>query len=245
MQESTCNPSAVGGGGEQGMFQISQDKCGGAPGGNCQDVTYNMRTAMKYFADTVSGNGGDAFLSMGMYNGWSRGMTFDSATAARFGGCCRCQNNLDYLHQLTNAWMQGHNGNSFGEPANLQPPPSRSAISVEREADLNSFSSVLQVPTTTSESAKALCLLSSFPLVSSARLLPPSWSRSPSSLVLAHIAPAQRSPPFAISSFVRGRACRPPFRFVSRLLACSVTSFFGNLVLFPSALDGPPLFPYG
>lgn len=30
MQESTCNPNAVGGGGEQGMFQISQDKCGGA-----------------------------------------------------------------------------------------------------------------------------------------------------------------------------------------------------------------------
>lgn len=38
MQESTCNPSVTGGGGEQGMFQISQDKCGGAPGGNCKDV---------------------------------------------------------------------------------------------------------------------------------------------------------------------------------------------------------------
>lgn len=38
MQESSCNPHTVGGGGEQGLMQITRDKCGGAPGGNCQDV---------------------------------------------------------------------------------------------------------------------------------------------------------------------------------------------------------------
>lgn len=37
MQESTCNPGAVGEGGEQGLMQISKDKCVNAPGGNCQD----------------------------------------------------------------------------------------------------------------------------------------------------------------------------------------------------------------
>ncbi len=38
MQESSCNPHTVGGGGEQGLMQITKDKCGGAPGGNCQDI---------------------------------------------------------------------------------------------------------------------------------------------------------------------------------------------------------------
>lgn len=38
MQESSCNPGTVGGAGEQGLMQITKDKCGGAPGGNCKDV---------------------------------------------------------------------------------------------------------------------------------------------------------------------------------------------------------------
>jgi hypothetical protein len=58
------------------MFQITPDKCGGAPGGNCKDVDFNMRTAMKYFADTLDANGGDTLLSIGMYNGWHKGMTY-------------------------------------------------------------------------------------------------------------------------------------------------------------------------
>jgi hypothetical protein len=37
MQESTCNPNTVGGGGEQGLMQITQEKCGGAPGGDCKN----------------------------------------------------------------------------------------------------------------------------------------------------------------------------------------------------------------
>jgi hypothetical protein len=38
MQESSCNPSAVGGAGEQGLMQITQEKCKGAPNGNCKDI---------------------------------------------------------------------------------------------------------------------------------------------------------------------------------------------------------------
>ena len=34
MQESSCDPSTVGGAGEQGLMQITKDKCGGAPNGN-------------------------------------------------------------------------------------------------------------------------------------------------------------------------------------------------------------------
>jgi hypothetical protein len=37
MQESSCIPTTVGGAGEQGLMQVTVDKCGGAPGGNCQD----------------------------------------------------------------------------------------------------------------------------------------------------------------------------------------------------------------
>jgi membrane-bound lytic murein transglycosylase MltF len=37
MQESSCNPATVGGAGEQGLMQLTVDKCGGAPGGNCKD----------------------------------------------------------------------------------------------------------------------------------------------------------------------------------------------------------------
>ena len=38
LQESSCIPSTVGGNGEQGLMQLTVDKCGGAPGGNCQDI---------------------------------------------------------------------------------------------------------------------------------------------------------------------------------------------------------------
>lgn len=38
MQESTCNANTVGGAGEQGLMQLTQDKCGSAPNGNCRDV---------------------------------------------------------------------------------------------------------------------------------------------------------------------------------------------------------------
>ena len=37
MQESSCNPETVGGAGEQGLMQITRDKCTGAPNGNCRD----------------------------------------------------------------------------------------------------------------------------------------------------------------------------------------------------------------
>jgi hypothetical protein len=112
MQESTCNPNTVGGAGEQGLMQLTADKCGGAPGGNCQDPDYNIRVGAQFFADTLANNNGDLLKSIGEYNGWSVGLTYAAATAAAKTSCCRCQNNLDYLHQYLNGWCQNLNAYS-------------------------------------------------------------------------------------------------------------------------------------
>ncbi|KAJ7925005.1 lysozyme-like protein [Mycena leptocephala] len=127
MQESSCNPSTVGGGGEQGLMQLTKDKCGGAPGGNCRDPDFNIRTGAKYFADTLSNNGGSVLLSIGEYNGWVPGLTKARATAARYSSCCTCQNNLDYLHQYMNGWLQNINAyyNNLGKYHNLDVCPDK------------------------------------------------------------------------------------------------------------------------
>lgn len=106
MQESTCNPGAVGEGGEQGLMQISKDKCVNAPGGNCQDPNFNIREGASFFAQTLKDNDGNVLSTIGQYNGWKPDMTIAEATAAAHTSCCRCQNNLDYLFQLLNGWAQ-------------------------------------------------------------------------------------------------------------------------------------------
>ncbi|KAI0823717.1 lysozyme-like protein [Trametes gibbosa] len=105
MQESSCNPNTVGGAGEQGLMQITKDKCGGAPGGNCKDPHFNIFAGTNFLSQTLSGNGGNLLLTIGQYNGWPRGMTYGSATAAAKTSCCRCMNNLDYLQQTLNGWV--------------------------------------------------------------------------------------------------------------------------------------------
>ncbi|KAI0051923.1 glycoside hydrolase family 23 protein, partial [Auriscalpium vulgare] len=109
MQESTCNPSTVGGGGEQGLMQITKDKCGGAPNGNCKDIDYNIRTGAKYFADTLNSFNGDVLSAVGTYNGWFHGMTYADATKAAHSSCCLCQQNIDYLMEWANGWIMGIN----------------------------------------------------------------------------------------------------------------------------------------
>jgi soluble lytic murein transglycosylase-like protein len=78
MQESTCNPNTVGGAGEQGLMQLTKDKCTQAPGGNCKDPNYNIQTGSKFFADSLKANGGDLLHTIGGYNGWPQKMTFVS-----------------------------------------------------------------------------------------------------------------------------------------------------------------------
>ncbi|EEB97355.1 hypothetical protein MPER_03341, partial [Moniliophthora perniciosa FA553] len=81
MQESTCNPSTVGGGGEVGLMQLTHEKCEGAS--DC----FNPKL--------LDSNGGNVLQSLGAFNGWYPGMTKDAATSARYGPRCRCQQNLD------------------------------------------------------------------------------------------------------------------------------------------------------
>jgi hypothetical protein len=94
MQESSCNPSAVGGAGEQGLMQITREKCKGAPNGNCKDIVsylihdfelthrvychqdFNIRAGAEFFVATLASNGGDVFSTIGEYNGWKPGMTY-------------------------------------------------------------------------------------------------------------------------------------------------------------------------
>jgi len=114
MQESGCNASAVGGAHEQGLMQITRDKCGDAPNGNCQDIDYNIKTGTEYFANILAAKNGDVFETVGTYNGWYPGMTYFDATNAASTSCCRCQNNLDYLHQIVNGWLQGRNAYEAG-----------------------------------------------------------------------------------------------------------------------------------
>ncbi|KZP34735.1 glycoside hydrolase family 23 protein [Athelia psychrophila] len=103
LQESSCNPNTIGGAGEQGIMQITKEKCAGAT--NCLDPWFNIMTGAKYFANTLNANNGDLLKSIGSYNGWFTGMTYNDATKAAHTGCCHCQNNLDYLHQFLNGWM--------------------------------------------------------------------------------------------------------------------------------------------
>lgn len=114
LQESSCNPETIGGAGEQGLMQLTQDKCDDAPGGYCRDPDYNIRTGTKFFADTLARNNGSVILSIGEYNGWYSGLTYAEATAAASTQCCRCQNNADYLQQHMNGWWQ--NKNVYGWP---------------------------------------------------------------------------------------------------------------------------------
>lgn len=87
MQESSCNKDTVGGGGEQGLMQITKDKCGGAPGGNCKDPvsasvsclvildtyttrfgqTYNINTGAAYLASQIKASGDNVLLAVGSY----------------------------------------------------------------------------------------------------------------------------------------------------------------------------------
>ncbi|KAF9222574.1 glycoside hydrolase family 23 protein [Gyrodon lividus] len=116
MQESSCIPSTVGGAGEQGLMQITVDKCGGAPNDDCKDPDFNIHQGAKFFSETLDSVNGDLLLAIGHYNGWHKGLTYAEATYAAQHGNCHEQNNLDYLHQFLNGWMQDVNSYEHKPP---------------------------------------------------------------------------------------------------------------------------------
>lgn len=108
MQESSCQPDVVGDqGGAFGLMQITKDKCGGAPGGNCAEPDYNIKMGAKTFATGLTESNGNVLIALGRYNGWEPGLTKQKALEAKKNGCCVCQQNLDYFQQFLNAWILG------------------------------------------------------------------------------------------------------------------------------------------
>ncbi|GAA5994421.1 uncharacterized protein JCM10292_002055 [Rhodotorula paludigena] len=105
--------------GPYGLMQITDDKCGDAPGGNCAEADYNVKTGAAYFAQVLKDHHENLLLAMGTYNGWYDGLTYNKATAAKDSGCCVCQNNLDYMQQMLNGWVMGIDGHSLGTIHNL------------------------------------------------------------------------------------------------------------------------------
>ncbi|BGP07307.1 hypothetical protein JCM10049v2_003138 [Rhodotorula toruloides] len=114
MQESSCDPKVMGdNGGAYGLMQITEDKCGDAPDGDCADPDYNVKTAAAYFAQVLKEHNGSLLLALGTYNGWYAGLTYNKANAIR-SECCQCVNNLDYHQQMLNGWLLGIDGSTLG-----------------------------------------------------------------------------------------------------------------------------------
>ncbi|BGP53887.1 hypothetical protein JCM8202_006080 [Rhodotorula sphaerocarpa] len=120
LQESTCNANIAGdSGGAFGLMQITQDKCGGRDAQGCSEPDYNIRAGAEYFKKELDKAGGVLLKALGQYNGWYPSMTYSDATAAAYGSCCVCQQNLDYLFQMLDGWLLGRTGYERGSFKNL------------------------------------------------------------------------------------------------------------------------------
>jgi soluble lytic murein transglycosylase-like protein len=105
LQESSCNPGVTGGAGEIGMMQITSEKCP-TDGSDCFDPMTNIRIGAQYFKTVLDGNSGNLAATMGEYNGWYQGLT--TILANNYSTCAQ-HNNLDYLQNVFNGYLQGIN----------------------------------------------------------------------------------------------------------------------------------------
>lgn len=113
LQESTCNPGATGPNGEVGLMQITPDKC---PDGYADDSCYNAQTNIniggQYFNSVLSDSGGNVAAALGGYNGWTPGMTEADANDK---STCGQRNNLDYLQNVLNGYLQGVDPSTYAQ----------------------------------------------------------------------------------------------------------------------------------
>lgn len=114
MQESSCNAGALGKNGEISLMQITPANC--PSGVNCWDPYTNIKVGSQLFKSMVDAAGGNALAAIGAYNGWYVGMTVGDANSAHV---CSQRNNLDYLTQFTNGWMQGKSAEGLGSYNNV------------------------------------------------------------------------------------------------------------------------------
>ncbi|KAG8886220.1 hypothetical protein FRB97_006223 [Tulasnella sp. 331] len=112
MQESTCNNNIQDPAGTIGMFQLAPENC--PSGVDCTDIDNNFEYACKLIIQYLSDANGNVVKMVGAYNGWYDNMTESEAKKAP----CDQQQNLDYLQQWANAWMQGTDGYSVGSIQN-------------------------------------------------------------------------------------------------------------------------------
>jgi hypothetical protein len=105
LQESGCRPDVTGGAGEIGMMQITGEKCPqGYPDASCYDAETNIRIGAEYMKKMIDQSNGNVVQAMGYYNGWRQGMTvFDANNYA----ICAQHNNLDYIQNVFNGYIQG------------------------------------------------------------------------------------------------------------------------------------------
>jgi len=112
MQESSCSFDITGPNGEQGLMHDSTpDKCQKRV---ClcrlQGAAYNINAGAKYLRNTLNDVGGTyprplALTTAGKRHDLLRLLPAHAPTAT----ACPLKNNLDYLHQTFNGWMQGIN----------------------------------------------------------------------------------------------------------------------------------------
>lgn len=106
MQESSCQPGAIGGAGELGLMQVTGEKC--PQDGDCLDPQTNIYIGARYLRSRIDANGGNMLQAMGEYNGWFPNMREEDAN----NHPCPQRNNLDYLSNVFNAYIQGINPTS-------------------------------------------------------------------------------------------------------------------------------------
>ncbi|RXK39172.1 hypothetical protein M231_03529 [Tremella mesenterica] len=116
LQESSCNSGATGPNGEAGLMQLAQENWDGAS--NPWDVNWNINAGAKVFMQYYNSNNQNFFAAMGSYNGWKWGLTVGDVAATK-AQHCSWQQNLDYLAQIANGWMQNKDGTKIGQYCEL------------------------------------------------------------------------------------------------------------------------------
>ncbi|KAI0093248.1 hypothetical protein BDY19DRAFT_903019 [Irpex rosettiformis] len=104
MQESSCQRDQVGGAGEQGLMQITKDKCEGRSPDACRDPSFNIGKGASYLRSLLDQHGGNVLTTLGGYNGMEVGAT--AGALLKRPACW--QPNFDYLQQTLNGYLQGH-----------------------------------------------------------------------------------------------------------------------------------------
>jgi hypothetical protein len=70
---------------------------------------------MQLFAQSLKDHNNNVLVAIGGHNGWQPGMTYDDAVRMKHQGWCAAQNNLDYITQFVNGWLQDKNGYAIGQ----------------------------------------------------------------------------------------------------------------------------------